>query len=241
VARYLVLAPMPVELRPVVRTMGLRPAGDGAHRGTLAGAEVAAVLAGIGPAAAERAARRWIGALEPTHVLVVGVAGGVRPDLAIGSLVVPATVQAVDDADPTALGPARRAHPLGGVALAGALITTRDLITERAVHDAHQAQGIDAVDMETAAIAAVSDELGLPWTAFRGISDHVDEGLLADPAILGLLGPDGAPKPAAAAKAVLRRPTILRSFVRLGIGSTKATRAAAAGARRAIEEDAATS
>ena len=233
--RYLVLTPMPVELKPVVGAMRLRSTGDGTHRGTVGGVDVLATLAGIGVAAAERTARRRIDQIQPTHVLVVGVAGGIRPDLAVGSLVVPATVQAADDEDPTVLGLARHAHPLGGTVLDGALITTRDLITERAVHDAHQAAGIDAVDMETAAIAAVCDELAVPWTAFRGISDHVDEALLADPAILGMLGPDGTPRPGAAARAVLRRPTILRSFARLGMGSRRATKVAAGAATAAIE------
>ena len=178
--RFLVLAPMPVELRPVVKVMGLARSADGTHRGTVGDAEVVAVLAGIGPAAAEQVARTQIAAVDPTHVLVVGVAGGVRPDLAVGSLLVPAVVRETDDAAPAQLGPELKAHPLGDAALEGTLITTRDLITERSVHDAHQAAGVDAVDMETSAVALVCEELGRPWTAFRGISDHVDEGLLAD-------------------------------------------------------------
>ncbi|HRW37543.1 MAG TPA: hypothetical protein P5254_07585 [Aquihabitans sp.] len=236
--RYLVLAPMPIELRPVARAMGLHRGEDGAHRGRVAGAEVVAVLAGIGPDAARAAARRWIDAVVPAHVLVVGVAGGVRPDLPVGGLVVPAEVRATDDRVPTDLGEPRAAHPLGDAILAGTLITTRDLITERAVHDAHQAAGVDAVDMETVAVAEVCEALGLPWTAFRGISDHVDEGLLADPAILGILGPDGAPRPTAALRALVRRPTLVRSFVRLGLGGARATKAAARAAARAIAVDA---
>lgn len=234
-ARYLVLAPMPVELRAVQRALGLRPADDGTHRGHVAGAEVVATLAGIGPAAAATAARRSIAAIEPTHVLVVGVAGGVRRDLLVGSLVTPARVHAADDGDPTELGPPLAAHPLGEVVLAGALVTTRDLIADPAVHRSHREAGIDAVDMETAAVAQVCDALGLPWTALRGISDHVDEGLLADPAILAILGPDGAPRLGAAVRLVLRRPTIVRSFARLASGSRRATRVAAEAAHAAIE------
>ena len=234
--RYLVLAPMPVELRPVLRVLGLRSAGDGTHTGTVGEADVVAALAGIGPNAAARATRAQAAAVRPDHVVVVGVAGGVRTDLAVGSLLIPATVATfASGAAPSATF---TAHPLGGAPLAGALITTADLITDPAVHDQHRAAGFDAVDMETSAIAEVAEELGLPWTAFRGISDHVDEGLLADPDIVGLLGPDGAPRPARAAGLVLRRPSVVRSFARLASGTRAATRAATTAAAAAIAADA---
>ncbi len=235
--RYLVLAPMPVELRPVLRAFGLRSAPDGTHRGRIGDAEVVAALAGIGPDAAAEATRTRTTAIGPDHVVVVGVAGGVRHDLAVGSLLVPATV--ATHAPGGALTATFTAHPLGDAVRSGALITTRELITDPAVHEAHRKAGFDAVDMETSAIAEVAEELGVPWTAFRGISDHVDEGLLADPDILGLLGPDGAPRPGRAAALVVRRPSVVRSFARLASGTRAATRAATAAARRAIERDAA--
>jgi nucleoside phosphorylase len=228
---------MPIELRPVTKSMDLRAERDGTHRGQVHGAEVVAVLAGIGPAAAARTTQRWLLELAPAHVVVVGVAGGVRPDLAIGSLVIPAVAAATEDAEPSRLGSTWRASPLGDAVLAGTLVTTRDLITDPAVHAAHRAAGVDAVDMETAAVAQVCDDAGVPWTAFRGISDHVDEGLLADRSILAILGPDGAPKLGAAARLVARRPRLLGSFARLGLGSVRATRAAARAAAEAISTD----
>ncbi len=231
--RYLVLAPMPVELRSVTRTLRLNAAGDGTHRGRVGSAEVVAALAGIGPAAATKAARRHIADLDPVHVIVTGVAGGVRPDLAVGSLLVPERVaMAADRAEDRV---EHRAHPLGDAVLAGGLITTTDLIVDPAVHAAHLAAGFDAVDMETAAIAAECEAAGRPWTAFRGISDHVDEGLLADPAILSLLDADGGARPGRAAALVLRRPSVLRTFAKLASGTRAATTAASRATRAALE------
>ena len=47
--------------------------------------------------------------------------------------------------------------------------------------------GVIAVDMETAAVAAVCARLGVPWSAYRGISDRLVEGIV-DEAIAGLVG-----------------------------------------------------
>ena len=42
------------------------------------------------------------------------------------------------------------------------------------------AQGVVAVDMETAAVAAVCEAAACPWSVFRGISDYAGEGLVDD-------------------------------------------------------------
>ncbi|MFN8019258.1 MAG: hypothetical protein U0P45_14205 [Acidimicrobiales bacterium] len=229
--RFLVLAPMPVELAAVAKAMRLARArggeGERRHRGEVGSHEVVAVLAGIGPTRSGEATARAIEADHPDHVLAVGIAGGVRPTIAVGDLLVPATVRDLDD------GQEHGAHALGGVDLEGLLVTSAELILDRSVHEANATAGVDAIDMETSAIAAAAEAAGLPWTAFRGISDHVLEGLM-DEGTLGLLKPDGSPDVGAAVRYLAKRPTGARTLARLASGTKAATTVAARAAAGAI-------
>ena len=230
--RFVVLAPMPVELAAAVKAMRLARDPDGAgerrHRGTVGGHEVVAVLAGIGPDRSREATARAIATDQPDHVLVVGIAGGVRPTISVGDLLVPSTVRDLDH------GLEHTAHPLGGVAPSGVLVTSAELILDRTVHEANAAAGVDAVDMETAAIADAAEAADLPWTAFRGISDHVLEGLM-DEGTLGLLKADGSADVGAAVRYLAKRPANARTLARLASGTKAATTAAARAATAAIE------
>ena len=224
--RFLVLAPMPVELAPVVRALRLQKADDGSRRGRHADHEVVAALAGVGTDRSASAAARWVASASPDHVLVVGIAGGVRPTIAVGDLLVPAEVRDLDR------GTVHQAAPLGPHAPAGVLATSGELILDRSVHEANAAAGIDAIDMETSAIAAVAEGAGLPWTAFRGISDHVLDGLLDD--ALDLLKPDGSADVAKAVRHLARHPSKAATMAKLASGTRAATRAATTAAVAAI-------
>jgi adenosylhomocysteine nucleosidase len=90
-----------------------------------------------------------------------------------------------------------------------------------------------AIDMETAAIAAVCDSRGCPWSAFRAISDRADDGT-TDAAVLALTRPDGSPNLLALARFVLTQPRRIPQLVRLGHGARAATRAAAGAALAAL-------
>ena len=69
--------------------------------------------------------------------------------------------------------------------------------------------------METSAIAAVCEQRGIPWSAFRGISDHgVEDGI--DSSVLGLSRPDGTADIGAVARFVVTKPWRLPSLARLG-------------------------
>jgi hypothetical protein len=91
-----------------------------------------------------------------------------------------------------------------------------------------------AIDMETAAVAAVCERRGRPWSVFRALSDRAGDPLVgAD--VLALAGEDGEPDLAAVFRFLLRRPWRLPLLVRLGRDSSRATRAAAAAAVRALQ------
>lgn len=228
--RFLVMAPMPVELAAVAKAMRLprdRSAPERTHRGTHGGHEVVAVLAGIGPGPSGQATGRAIATEQPDHVLAAGIAGGVGPTIAVGDLLVPAVVRDLDTGDE------HRASGLGGTAPEGLLVTSAQLILDRSVHEANAAAGIDAIDMETSAIAAAAEQAGLAWTAFRAISDHVLEGLM-DEGTLGLLKADGSADVGAAVRYLAKRPANARTLARLASGTKAATSAAAQAAATAI-------
>src|SRR4029450_13072956 len=106
------LAPMPSELRPLVKTLGLRPSphpvGTRTYEGRSGSASVVAATTGRGTAGAAEAARRMLDAGDVDHVIVVGIAGGIDDRLAIGDVIRPAIVIA------GASGAEYRPHPADG-------------------------------------------------------------------------------------------------------------------------------
>ncbi|HXK25909.1 MAG TPA: hypothetical protein VMS55_24800 [Myxococcota bacterium] len=216
-----ILAPMEPELRPLVRPLGLRR--DRAAElwsGRLGGLEVVAAITGIGTGPAARTAERILDAAPIAHLVVVGVAGGIGPSVAIGDLVVPERV--VDLATGAEATPSR----LGPVAPRGALFTSDELQTEPALIARLERNGAVAIDMETAAIAAVCERRGCAWSVFRAISDRADDGT-SDPVLLALAGPDGSGDLRAVARFLLRQPWRIPQLARLARGLRLATARAA--------------
>jgi nucleoside phosphorylase len=118
--RIAVLAPMSSELAPLKRPLSLRPRTEGegqVFRGTIGRVEIVALQTGIGPPLAARAAERVLALGGVERVVVVGIAGAVAPELALGELVVPERV--VD----LATGKAFHPTPIGGVKPRGTLAT----------------------------------------------------------------------------------------------------------------------
>jgi nucleoside phosphorylase len=229
--RVAILAPMRSELRPLVRRLSLRPEGsrsDGLHRGTLGRVEIVAMLTGIGIRAAARATERILDAEPVDHLLVVGIAGGVGPSLAIGDLLVPECVLDL------ATGAEHRPAPLGAVVPRGTLATSDGLIVDREEIARLERRGVVALDMETASIAAVCERRGCPWSVFRAISDRAGDPSL-DEAVFGLAGPDGSANLPALARFLLGQPWRIPQLARLARGLKRATHAAASSAIAALE------
>ncbi len=224
-----ILAPMRPELRPLVKAAHLRRSGaePPVYRGMVGTVGVAAMMTGMGLANAERATRRLVELSDCDHVLVVGIAGGLDRARPIGSVVVPESVLDL------ATGRVLAATPLGG-RLDGRLVTSDGLIDDPDQLAGLRDDGFAAIDMETSAVAAACEDLGLPWTAFRGISDHTtDDGV--DQAVLGLSRPDGTPDLAAVARLVITRPGRLPGLVRLGRYMQRAVDAAVTQALAALD------
>lgn len=227
--RVAVLAPMPSELRPLVKHAQLeREPGDGPaiYRGSVGHADILASKTGIGTKAAAAAAERMLKLGDIDLMLVVGIAGGVGTTLGIADVLVPETVY--DGPSGTAYTPA----PLpvtSGVRTSGSLETSDEFLVDADRLDRLEARGVIAVDMETSAIAEVCERQGCAWAAVRSISDRAGETPLD---VVGLANPDGSPNVSASLKYLAAHPTRVPGLMKLARDATRAANAAAAAAVR---------
>jgi adenosylhomocysteine nucleosidase len=224
--RIAILVPMRSELRPLVHLLSLKRSRSGDRSllwGALGRVEIVVTTTGIGTRAATHAVERVLDSIPLHHLVVVGIAGGIGPSVNIGDLVVPELV--ID----LATGAEYRPSVMGNTEARGTLATANKVLSDPAEAARLERQGVIAVDMETAAIAAICESRACPWSVFRAISDCVGDGLI-DPTMLGLTGPDGEPDVPALMRFVLTNPRRIPYLVRLGHGLRLATNAAASGA-----------
>lgn len=203
---------MDLEMRPLTRLLP---------------ADSATAVVGVGPVRARRATERLLASHRLDHVVVVGVAGGVDPALQIGDVVMPRLV--VDRSS----GREHAHDPIGGAPTNGTLLTCAEAIFDMTIIETLRAQGIVAVDMETAAVAEACEARGIGWSVFRGISDRPADGLV-DERVAALARPDGSPDLGAVARYLARRPWAATTLARLGHDLKQATTAAARAAVQAV-------
>jgi adenosylhomocysteine nucleosidase len=230
--RVAMLAPMKPELRPLVSMIPLQRVSEHdlpTHTGTIGGVEVVAAITGIGMEPARKTAERLLDAVEVDHLMVVGIAGGVGPTVDIGDLVMPEVY--VDGAS----GKEYRPQYLGDVTPRGRIISSDAFGYDDATIKRFIDEGVVGLDMETAAIAAVCEERGCAWSAFRAISDRGDDETV-DTAVLEMAGTDGSGDSKAIIKYLLRRPWKIVHLSRLAKGTNMATKAAARAAIDAAGE-----
>jgi adenosylhomocysteine nucleosidase len=213
-----VLGAMRLELKPLIAAYNLRKEGSGVDaifRGHAGTTKVVATTMQMGTVAATKATERLLDAGTIDHVVVIGVAGGVGPTVTVRDLIVPEVV--LDGAS----GKEYRPAPLPGFEARGILRTGDDFLTDHEPVAALAAEGVIALDMETAACAAVCERRGVPWSVARGLSDHnVDAPV--DSEVLGLATPDGGANYGALARYLLPRPWKLLHLARLARDTTAA-------------------
>ncbi len=228
--RIAILAPMRSELQPLVRLLSLKRTRSGDRSflwGTLGRAEIVATTTGMGTCAATHAVEKALDSTPLHHLVVVGIAGGIGPSVDIGDLVVPDLV--ID----LATGAEYRPRVLGDIKARGTLVTSNEVLVDRAEAARLERQDVIAVDLETAPIAAICESRACPWSVFRAISDRAGDGSI-DPTMLSLAGPDGKPNVPALVRFVLTNPRRLPNLIRLGRGLRLTANAAAYGAVSAL-------
>jgi len=170
--------------------------------GELEGTRVVLVITGVGKVSAAAAAQFTCDVFDPASLLVVGLAGATDSDGQVGQVIVasgalqhdvdarpftdargmiPSVGKAVFASDPTLSERLRNAtesvvdNPRA--IRSGVVLTGDQVVTSRAVRDGLLAEfpGGACFDMETAAIAQVAHQNGIPWAALRITSDAADE------------------------------------------------------------------
>jgi adenosylhomocysteine nucleosidase len=222
------LCAMPLELRPLRRRLRLRKNVDG-HVGWIGDRRVIATVSGVGTELAHAATVRLLDAVDVDWVIVVGIAGAIGNEIPIGTLVFPHLV--VDGVDGSTHSPT----PLPIGSPYGKLWTTDELVLDRTRHAAMRADGVLALDMETAAVAKVCEDRGVPWSVVRAISDRASDGTV-DAEIFGLTRADGRPNWPAVGRYLIRHPDRLPLLQRLATESKLAAAAAADAAITAVSK-----
>jgi nucleoside phosphorylase len=217
--RVAVVAAMPIELRPLVKAAGLQRSGDD-YAGPLAGHEIIAAKMGVGMTGATATTERLLKSGDVDRVVVIGICGGLDESIPIGSVLSPALL--VDGAT----GAEYRPPAWYPIELRGTLVTFDDFELELKMIPQLAADGVSAVDMETAAVAAVCEQHGCPYAVFRSISDYATDGTV-DAAVGAMAKPDGSGDMGAALRYMVRRPWKIPGLMRLGRGAQSAAKAAA--------------
>jgi nucleoside phosphorylase len=117
--------------------------------GKVGDTEVVATTTGMGMELARRRAGELLDATPVDHVMVVGIAGGVGPTVAVGDLILPRIV--VDGSTGTEYRP----DHLGAPVTEGTIVSSDDFMVDPDVVAELVERGVIAVDMETGAVAAV--------------------------------------------------------------------------------------
>lgn len=179
--------------------------------------------AGARPDAALAAARELLSE-GCCGLISFGLAGGLVPDLAPGSLVVARTVITPDGAHCAVAGAWHRrlvtalageGEPVTG-AIAG---VDRPVATPEAKRALSRATGAVACDMESHKVAEAASAAGVPFVVFRAIADDVTHALPGW--LVGSIAPDGHPRVGSVIAGLCRRPGDLPALVRLAGGSRR--------------------
>jgi adenosylhomocysteine nucleosidase len=223
---------MPMELTPLKKKLSLDKSRLGtldAHTGALDGRPVVAIVTGMGTHLATTGVERLLAALEVERVVVVGITGAIDPASEIGALVRP---EAVVDGD---TGTEFRPQPLGVGRASGKMWTSDALVTDPDAVAGLRADGVVALDMETAAVARVCERQGIPWSVFRAFSDRTTDGVIDDE-VFHLSNQDGTPDAKAVAAYLLKHPGRVPAMARMAKDAKLATDRAADAAVAAVSE-----
>lgn len=157
-------------------------------------------------------------------VLSFGIAGGLDPGLAAGTVVVPAAVRAGGRTWRTDAGWSDALCRRYGAARRGAIVGHDGIVATPAAKRALRAEsGAIAVDMESAAAAAFAAERALPFAVLRAVADRAADAV--PPAALRGLRPDGSADLPGVLASLLRHPGQLPGLIRIGRSSRRALRA----------------
>lgn len=229
------VAALEIELRSTVARLRLQET-DEKHvfRGNVGTHRVTAIVTGIGERMARRVAQ-LIGSGEsgkPDRVIVAGFAGGLDPSLSPGHVVDARWVKREDgevyelsNGLPPRLceGGAGSAESISQRTPARTVLSVDHVITSRqAKRELFERHAAAVVDMESFAVAEVAAKHGVPLSVIRAVSDAASFSLPRD--IVRWTRADGTANTGAACRALLTRPWLLPTLLRLSRYSKRAAR-----------------
>ncbi|MBK5273674.1 MAG: hypothetical protein JJE30_01300 [Desulfuromonadales bacterium] len=186
-----IITAMPEETGAVVRAVGdtkkVQGAGLCLRQGTASGHEIFIAEAGMGLKNAAAAAEKLVQDVRPDLLVSAGFCGGIAEELRVGDVVVASALTiasgavledvAVEIAAACCTLVAQRAGE--GKRVFGGLFVSTAAIMQKAQLAALLPSGspCPVVEMESAAIARVAKESGIPFAGIRSVSDPFDEEL----------------------------------------------------------------
>lgn len=155
--------------------------------GTFAGREVVLVRSGMGKIRASEALRQVCERFAPSLILSMGYAGAVTPQLKIGDLIVADKIlefagdpvgadwTTIHETRELPINPFPIDKRLEGEFVRGGLLTVDEVIYKPESKSAlGKLYPVQAVEMETSALARMAQEKKIPFLSLRSISDTVD-------------------------------------------------------------------
>jgi len=201
--------------------------------GEYAGKIVVVSIAGMGRAAARRAADVLIAGHRPRWVISAGFAGALNPAYARNDLVLAREVIDRDGGCYTVEQPPGLAANVKYST--GRLLTVDQLVLRAAEKgELHQSYKADLVDMESSAVADICCERLVRFLSIRVISDDAHCDVPAE--VSGIFNSSGSYRVGAALRSVWRRPSSLKDFWSLYEHSLEAPDRLSRFVKRCLEE-----
>jgi len=163
-SRVAIVAALEREVRPLVNKWRVSEIEHGGRQFRFfASGEVVLVCAGIGAAAARRAAEAVIAIFEPRLIYSAGFAGALDSKLRVGDVVHPQRVTNAGDGSSITVS--------GGD---GMLVSFASIASPEQKHKLGESFGAVAVDMEAAAVGRAAEARGVEFDVIKVISDEID-------------------------------------------------------------------
>jgi adenosylhomocysteine nucleosidase len=204
--------------------------GLAVYRLATAGCQIAAVRAGVGERRAAVGAHFLVRRFSPRALVSFGFAGGLRPELGRGTLIVGQHLVSTESNRPLADADRGLVEQFFAAARTaclpvqrGAIVTADHIVTDASCKAALACKsGADAVDMETKGMVEVASQAGLAWVALRAIVDTAEEILPAE--CLRVLRTDGRVALGRLMRDIPRSPWLIWHLFRLARSAALARR-----------------
>lgn len=220
-SRLAVVAALPEEIQPFRQRLGgakrIRFQEGRAVEGILWDRPTVLMATGDGATLAKAGMERLLDAIEVETAIIVGIAGGLSEDLAVGSVVVAERViNGVGDVPPPDVQLLAAAADLATVKQGRVYSHSEiavDPVAKKRLWMESGGQQASVVDLESASYARAAAARKIPYLVMRAVSDSYDEALPLD--FNRFRKPDGSSDRGRVLRYTLRHPSIVPELMQL--------------------------